>query len=315
MSFGSFDGYPHLSIVTPCVNRVGFIAEAVESVLRQDYPCFEHIVVDGGSTDGTLDVLGKYGHLRVVSESDRGVYDALNKGIRMARGEIIGHLNSDDLYEDGIFPEVARGFATNPELDAIYGGAGVFEDPPGGGRRTLAEYVIPADPAQSLRAITLGIPIINARFFRRRVYDGVGLYDDSYRIAADREFLLRVEAAGLRALHLPRRVYWYRQHSGSLTISEASPHRHEMLTEYLRIAEEHLDRAGVSADVKRLCRTWHRREAAEGIMLSLREKRFLGAMRYWLRGWRQDGWWPLAVLALVLPRAAGWLSRRWHGRG
>ena len=304
-----------ISIVTPCFNRVRFIAEAIESVLRQDYPRFEHIVVDGGSTDGTLDVLRRYGHLRVVSEADRGVYDALNKGLRMARGEIIGHLNSDDLYEVGVFPELARGFATHPELDAIYGGAGVFEDPPDGGRRTLAEYVTSANAAQALRAITLGIPIINARFYRRRVYDGIGLYDDSYRIAADREFLLRAEAAGLRALHLARRVYWYRQHSGSLTICEASPHRHETLTEYLRIAEGYLGRAGVSSDMRRTCRAWHRREAAEGIILSLREKRFLGAIRYWLQGWRQDGWWPVALLTLVLPRAAGWLSRRWHGRG
>jgi glycosyltransferase involved in cell wall biosynthesis len=315
MSFGSFDGDPLLSIVTPCLNRVQFIAEAVESVLRQDYLRFEHIVVDGGSTDGTLDILRRYEHLRLVSEPDRGVYDALNKGIRMAKGDIIGHLNSDDLYEDGVFPELARRFASDPGLDAVYGGACVFEELPGGERRTLAEYVTSADSAQSLKDITLGIPIINARFFRRRVYGGIGLYDDSYRIAADREFLLRAEAADLRALHLPRRLYCYRQHSGSLTISEASPHRHETLREYLRIAEEHLGRADVSAEVKRVCRAWHRREAGEGIMLSLKEKRFVGAMRYWMRGCRQDSRGPVAVVAPLLPRAVGWLSRRWHGQG
>jgi glycosyltransferase involved in cell wall biosynthesis len=309
------DASPWISIVTPCLNRAQFVAQAIESVLRQGYPRIEHIVTDGGSVDGTLEILGKYPHLRVVSEPDRGVYDALNKGIRAARGDIIGHLNSDDLYEDGVFPELARRFAADPALDAIYGGASVFEDEAGGGRRTLAEYVKPTEVMLSPQLVTLGIPIINARFFRKRVYDRVGLYDDSYRIAADREFLPRVMAAGIRSLQLTRRVYWYRQHPGSLTIINAGPFRQATLREYLRVAESYLGRGGVSSEVKSACRAWHRREAAEGLIQSVKERSFLDGLRYWLRGWHHDGWWPVALMALALPRLASWLSRRWHGRG
>ena len=83
----------------PCLNRVNLIREAIESVLAQDYPNFEHIVIDGGSTDGTLDVLREYRHLKLISEPDNGLYDAVNKGIRLAQGELIGWLNSDDVYD------------------------------------------------------------------------------------------------------------------------------------------------------------------------------------------------------------------------
>jgi glycosyltransferase involved in cell wall biosynthesis len=92
---------PLVSIVTPSLSQGEFIEEAILSVLEQDYPRIEHIVVDGGSTDGTLDVLHRYQHLRWVSEPDGGQADALNKGFGMAHGEIYGWLNSDDLYLPG----------------------------------------------------------------------------------------------------------------------------------------------------------------------------------------------------------------------
>lgn len=312
MSVAPVDAPPLISIVTPCLNRAQFIAEAVESVLRQGDARIEHIVVDGGSTDGTQDILRGYPHLRVISESDRGVYDALNKGIRLAQGEVIGHLNSDDLYEDGVLSEVARRFAGDPALDALYGGASYFAVGADGARRIVADYVTPSDIALSLSQVLLGIPIINARFFRRRVYGRVGLYDASYRLAADREFLLRVMAAELQAAHLAHRVYWYRQHPGSLTIRMGSPHLHTIFTEHLRLAESFLRRDGVSSEMRTACRSLHRRDATEGVILSVREGRLLKAVRYGCRGWRGDRAWPVALPALILPRLAGWLFRRWY---
>ncbi len=116
---------PTISIITPSFNRADMIAQAVESVLKQGDLPLEHIIIDGGSTDGTLDLLEQFPHLRVVSEPDDGMYDALNKGLKLAHGEIIGFLNTDDLYTPSVFMEVLPLF-TNPAVDAVAGRAVVF---------------------------------------------------------------------------------------------------------------------------------------------------------------------------------------------
>ena len=90
---------PLISIVTPSLNQGAYIEENIKSVLEQKYPHFEHIIIDGSSTDGTIDILMKYGHVKWVSEKDNGQSEAINKGFKMAKGEIIGWLNSDDCYE------------------------------------------------------------------------------------------------------------------------------------------------------------------------------------------------------------------------
>lgn len=110
------------------LNRAGMISTAIESVLAQNDPSVEHIIVDGASSDGTAEVLARYGHLRVVSEPDGGVYEALNKGIALARGEIIGQLNSDDFYEPETFGRVIELFRERPEIDAVSAGANVLEN-------------------------------------------------------------------------------------------------------------------------------------------------------------------------------------------
>ncbi len=104
---------PRISILTPSFNQGSYIEENIQSVLKQNYPNFEHIIIDGGSTDGTVAILKKYPHLKWVSEKDRGQADALNKGLAMATGEIIGWINSDDYYENNIFREVAHEFDGN----------------------------------------------------------------------------------------------------------------------------------------------------------------------------------------------------------
>jgi glycosyltransferase involved in cell wall biosynthesis len=122
------DTWPLISIITPCLNSVGVIEQAIASVRCQNYPKVEHIIIDGGSKDGTLSVLEKYPDLRIISEPDQGLYDALNKGIRAAGGEVIGHLNSDDLYEVGALDKVVEAFRNHPEAEAVCGGAIVFSD-------------------------------------------------------------------------------------------------------------------------------------------------------------------------------------------
>jgi glycosyltransferase involved in cell wall biosynthesis len=119
---------PLISIITPSFNQGAYIEQTILSVLHQDYGHVEHIVVDGGSTDATLDVLRRYPHLKWVSEKDRGQADALNKGLALAKGDIIGWVNSDDYYQDNIFGSVVGHFRATGAQWVIGNLANLFDD-------------------------------------------------------------------------------------------------------------------------------------------------------------------------------------------
>ncbi len=113
---------PLVTIVTPSFNQAGFIEETIQSVIAQDYQPIEHLVIDGGSTDGTLELLRKYqDHLSWVSEPDRGQTDAINKGFRRAHGAILCWLNADDVLMPGAISTVASYFESHPQVSFVYG--------------------------------------------------------------------------------------------------------------------------------------------------------------------------------------------------
>ena len=299
---------PRISIVTPCLNRAAFIDECVQSVLAQDYPDVEHIVIDGGSTDGTLAKLARYSHLRVVSEPDEGLYDALNKGLRMAGGEIIGHLNSDDGYARGAFARISAAFS-DPTIDAVYGGADVIEGETLATGRVVRRFSTPAQIALSFANLTFGVPITNARMFRRRVYERVGYNDLRYRIASDRDFLLRVALSNPRAVLLDSVVYLYRMHPGSLTISRDEADISRVRSEYLAIAEQLLADPALPGEARRCCRIWHSRESAAAALHAMRAGRWRAAWNESSRGLSEDPAWPFVLARHVAGALAGALRR------
>ncbi len=259
-------------------------------MLSQNMPNVQHVIMDGGSTDGTLEILAEYPHLTVVSEPDQGLYDALNKAIALTDGDIIGHLNSDDLYAPGALRKVAEVFARTPGLDLVSGGATVFRDTDDG-PRTVASYPGQAYGELSLEQISVGVPIINARFFHRRVYDTVGHYRQRYAIAADREFLLRVWMSGAKGASIGDVLYRYRQHEGSLTIRRNNPMALRVFSENLDICEAH-GGAGATQAVHDACERWHAVEAVNATLEAVRVRNIGKTLHFMIRGWRRSRAWP-----------------------
>ncbi len=296
------------SIITPSYNRAGMIPAAIESVLAQDYPRWEHIVVDGGSTDGTLDVLARYPHLRIVSEPDRGMYDAINKGIRLARGEVIAWLNTDDLYPPGAFAAIAGVFDSHPEALAVSGAAETFEQTASGER--LLRVDPPVSDEDFWRRI-VEAPVPNGWFFRRTVFEQVGLFNPDFRLVADRDLLIRLALAGVRPAPLERPVYRYCQHAGSATFHlEDSRHpvygarRMEVNREDLRMLAAFLARPDLPAEARRAMRRAHGEYAYRLAATALYHRRWSYALEGLRAGFRRDPLFALTFLRYALRRLA-----------
>ncbi|MBE8590170.1 glycosyltransferase [Pseudomonas sp. MAFF 301449] len=180
-----------LSIITVCFNSASTIRDTIESVLSQDYGDIEYIVVDGGSKDGTQAIVESYGDRisRFVSEPDKGLYDAMNKGVAMATGAVVGILNSDDFYESTTsLASVAKAFERRPESDAVFGDV-VFVNPSDLHKVTRFYRANRFAPWK----LRFGwMPPHPATFIRKSAYDIVGQYSLKYRISADYEFFVRL---------------------------------------------------------------------------------------------------------------------------
>jgi glycosyltransferase involved in cell wall biosynthesis len=279
-----------ITIITPSYNRAGMITDAIESVLTQGYQPFEHIIIDGGSTDGTMDALARYVHLRIFNEPDQGMYDALNKGLKLAEGEIVGLLNSDDYYEPNVFASIADMFARNPDMDAVIGGARVFCEQ-NGREETLAIHT-PSITSQLAERLTLGVPAINAWFFRRRIFEKLKGFDLHYRIASDREFLIRFYLEGFKAGVYDAILYHYREHSNSLTFSDDFQRRQRFKLEDLEIAETYAGRL----QLRKTCLEWHLLLTLNMAAGALHLGDIPFALKMSWRGWRQNPLWPLYFL-------------------
>ena len=179
---------PTISVITVVYNAVTTIKRTIQSVLSQSYKNIEYIIIDGGSTDGTLDIIDKYRDKLsyFVSEPDNGIYDAMNKGIKKATGDIIGLLNADDWYEPGALSNVASEYERTGAL--IIAGGTLYIDQHG--NKSLRRQ-------NSFSDLWKALPSNHqATFISKVAYDTFGLYDTQYKIAADHELLLRMYHEG-----------------------------------------------------------------------------------------------------------------------
>lgn len=208
---------PKLSIITPSFNQAQFIEQTILSVLDQNYEPLEYIIIDGGSTDGSVDIIKKYEDRLAywVSEPDRGQSHAINKGLEQASGDIVAFLNSDDLYLPGAFAAVERYFSEHPQAQWICGDTLMF----GGGKKDeVIEAQVPKTAADCLCWDYLA-PQPGMFWKRELLRDG---FAERWRYCFDHELYVRLLLEGRRCEHLSFTLAAYRLHAASKTVAEAS---------------------------------------------------------------------------------------------
>lgn len=220
-----------LSIITPSFNQANFIEATIRSVLDQDYDPIEYIIVDGGSLDGSVDVIKKYENRLAcwISEEDNGQTDALNKGFHRATGDIYAWINSDDTYEPGTFRAVANFFEKNPDVGMVYADAHFIDD---AGKR-IGTFPAAQTDHKRLREGYVHIPQ-QAAFFRANVWEEVGPLDPDFYFAMDYDLWIRISRI-TKIIYLPGN-FWanFRLHTNAKTITADDRCWPEMLKVHYR---------------------------------------------------------------------------------
>jgi glycosyltransferase involved in cell wall biosynthesis len=203
---------PIVSLVTPSFQQGAYLRCCVESVLGQDTPQLEYLVSDGGSTDGSIAVLESFGNrLRWTSRPDGGQADAINAGLRQARGEIVGFLNSDDWLEPGAVASAVATLVAHPEVDVVYGRASIVDE---FGARLREFPTQPFDPEILVQHCFISQP---AAFWRRSLHQRFGYFSPEFDHTLDYEFWIRMMAGGGRFLHVPENWACAREHAAAKT--------------------------------------------------------------------------------------------------
>ena len=219
---------PKISIVTPSFNQGRFLEETILSVLDQNYPNLEYIVIDGGSSDETIDIIRKYQDRLAywVSEKDRGQVHAINKGIEKCTGQIFAFINSDDVYLPGTFATVAKYFQEHPTAEWVCGDTVMFGE---GRADEIFPTVVPKSAAHCLSwAYTAAQP---GHFWKRELVTGG--FDEAWPYDFDHDLYVRLLLAGHKCEYIPQAFARYRLHEASKTVAE----NHRQIAEFERSAE------------------------------------------------------------------------------
>ena len=214
--------HPLVSIVTPSFNQARYLEETLRSVLEQDYPNLEYIVVDGASTDGSVEIIRKYADQLAwwVSEQDSGQAEAVNKGLSRATGEIVAWLNSDDYYLPGAISAAVSAFDKNPDVVLIYADMLAVDEH---GETINVLHYQQTDLEDLLCFQIIGQP---AAFFRREALEGAGKLDSSYHFLLDHHLWLRIALQG-RILHVAQTWAAARYHAEAKNRARAAEFGHE----------------------------------------------------------------------------------------
>ena len=298
---------PTISIITPTLNAASTLGETLLSAVPDDARLVEHLLIDALSSDGTLDVAGKFSGLNIFSEMDQGIYDGMNKGAKRASGEWLLFLQADDWLPDGALAAYQNAILSNGSADIICGCAEALEQRADGSSRLVWAISEPSQQKLTVENISLGEPMINARLIRREAFWRLDGFSLEYSLASDRDFLLRAAELGISQVEIPYLTYRYRWHEGSSTMTEGNGLTERLSQENLLIVKKHLRNAG-ELDRKSL-RRWHDSLTVQLAMNALETFRVRDLLSVVYEGCRMNSAWPLLFFAEVLSSLPGYLSR------
>jgi len=200
-----------ISIVTVSLNQGNFIEDAIQSVLNQNYKNFEHIIIDGMSTDNTINVLKKYEHLVWISEKDEGQSDALNKGFKKCTGDIIGWLNSDDMYLEDTFDTIVYEMQ-NSSIDAVYGNYMFMNKD-----KELTRKVFAGKPSKFISKFICFIPSTTF-FFKKKIIEKNILIDKNFHIGMDKEWFANIFSKNYKIHKIDKFLAKFRWHDSNKSL-------------------------------------------------------------------------------------------------
>jgi glycosyltransferase involved in cell wall biosynthesis len=304
-------GQPVLSVVMPALNAAATIGEALDSLVGQ-IDGLEAIIADGGSTDDTVAIAGKYPFVRVLPAPGSSIYEALNLALAAARAPVVAWLNADDLFLPGMLAAALDALARSPASDIVRGRPHFMRSDEGGWQAHDRRIEARADGALSLELITRGPLAINSMVFRQTLLARIGAFDGSLRLAADREWMLRAWCAGAQILELDRPLYCYRVHRGSSTLDPGRRNHLRARGEHATILRRVLPaalRRGAGDPVRIELRRWHAVESALRLQALLAAGRWREIAGFLAEAGRSDRAWPLILAGQV----GMLLRRRWAG--
>jgi glycosyltransferase involved in cell wall biosynthesis len=294
---------PKISIIIGVLNMEKYLARTLESVILQQYPNLELIIIDGGSTDGTIEIIKKYQQVITYwkSEKDKGHCDACNKGIPIATGDLIEFLNADDFLDAGMLHKVAEVYVAKPHTKIITCGVRIIENNLNDSSKQLND----AKKLQiSLHNMIFELPAINARFFHKDIFKQFGqfnptLTDGSYNITNDREFLIKLALANVKSEIIPNVFYNYLSHDQSLTFSVKNQLR--IRHEHINLAHHFLNTSQLHSTQQTIFKTWIAKETTYLFLAYLLRCEFKKALSSMVQGIKTSNYrWFWKVISVLI---------------
>lgn len=304
---------PIFTIITPTLNASGTVEEAISSVLAQGVPC-EHLVMDGGSSDRTVEIASSFPGCTVHSGRDRGLYDAMNRGAFFARGEWLVFLQADDWLPDGALAAWLEAIKENPDAGVVSGSAEAVRQVGEGVFEPEWKKTAPEDKELTAANIALGEPMINARAFRKGLFKQVGPFDLAYSLASDRDFLLKLAREAPVNVPIDAPTYRYRWHEGSRTMNAGNSLSRRLTSENLAIARKHLGDPSWTVEEKRALAKWHSRQSTQAAMCAIEAFDPLGFLRVIPAAAARNPLWAFEFVGEFASGLAGWAGRGFRTR-